>query len=251
MDDAEVALVTGANKGIGKQIVRRLAAEGMIVYLGARDRRRGEAAARELADDGLDVRVLELDVTVQEQVAAAAATIDAECGRLDVLVNNAGVILEWDVPTTEVTADHMRATFEVNVFGTVAMTQACIPLLRRSKASRVVNMSSAVGSLSLLSDPRHPISSLGLLAYSSSKAALNAVSLVYAAALREANIRVNVASPGLVATDLNSGAKYSRGDRTPQDAAEIPVRLALGVDRITGAFRGGEMGHSVDDTVPW
>ncbi|MGV4926227.1 SDR family oxidoreductase [Streptomyces sp. BHT-5-2] len=247
----ETALVTGANKGIGRQIARRLAAEGMTVYLGARDEGRGREAERALADEGLDVRFVQLDVTVQAQIDATVKRIEAERNRLDVLVNNAGVVVEWGVEVPEVTAEHMRAAFDINVFGTVAVTQACLPLLRRSPAGRVVNMSSPLGSLTFLSDPDHPISTRGLLPYSSSKAALNAITLVYANALREAGIRVNAANPGLVATSLNDRSPFSRGTRTPEEGAEVPVRLALmGPEGPTGDFRGS-MDGSVEESVPW
>lgn len=247
----EVALVTGANKGIGRQIVRRLAAEGMTVYLGARDEQRGRRAEHELAEEGIDVRFIQLDITVQAQVDAAVERIEADFGRLDILVNNAGVVVEWGVPVEDITVEHMRAAYEVNVFGTVAMTQACIPLLRRSSAGRVVNISSPLGSLSLLSDQDNPISTRGLLPYSSSKAALNAITILYANALREAGIRVNAANPGLVATDLNTRSPFSRGVLTPEQGADVPVRLALmGADGPTGAFCGDGAG-SVEETVPW
>ncbi|PWW63199.1 SDR family oxidoreductase [Actinokineospora spheciospongiae] len=249
----EVALVTGANKGIGLRIARRLGEVGMTVHLGARDQERGRAAERELRADGLDARFTRIDVTVQEQVEAAAERIGAEHGRLDVLVNNAGVVVEWGIPTAEITAEHMRAAFEVNVFGTVAVTNAFIPLLSRSANARVVNISSPLGSLSLLSDPENPISTRGLLPYSSSKAALNAVTLVYANALRGEGIKVNAANPGLVATDLNSRSPFSRGVLTPEQGAEVPVRLALlPEDGPTGSFRGsGDGDGSVDVVVPW
>lgn len=247
----EVALVTGANKGIGRQIARRLAAEGMTVYLGSRDEQRGRQAERELAGEGIDVRFLQLDVTVQAQIDAAAKRIDAEFGRLDVLVNNAGVVVEWGIPVADITVEHLRAAYEVNVFGAVAVTHACIPLLRRSSAARVVNMSSPLGSLNLLSDQGNPISSRGLLPYSSSKAALNAITILYANALREAGIRVNAANPGLVATDLNARSPFSRGALTPEQGAEVPVQLALmGADGPTGTFRGSSDG-SAEETLPW
>ncbi|MEV6563896.1 SDR family oxidoreductase [Streptomyces kronopolitis] len=247
----EVALVTGANKGLGKQIARRLGAEGMTVYLGARDAQRGRETESELREAGLDVRFVHLDVTVQTQVDAAAKRIEAESGRLDVLVNNAGIVVEWGIPVADITADRMRAAFDVNVFGTVAVTQACIPLLRRSSAPRVVNLSSPLGSLGLLSEPDHPVSTRGLLPYSSSKAALNAMTLVYANALREEGIRVNAANPGLVATDLNADSPFSRGTRSPEEGADAPVWLALtGADGPTGSFRGG-MDGTVDEVVPW
>ncbi|MFI1203638.1 SDR family oxidoreductase [Streptomyces sp. BHT-5-2] len=247
----ETALVTGANKGIGREIARRLAAEGMTVYLGARDEHRGREAERALVEEGLDVRFVRLDVTVQEQVDAAVRRIEETSGRLDVLVNNAGVVVEWGVEVPEVTAAQMRSAFDVNVFGTVAVTQACLPLLRRSPAGRVVNISSPLGSLTYLGDPDHPISTRGLLPYSASKAALNAVTLVYANALREAGVRVNAANPGLVATDLNARSPFDRGTRGPEEGAEVPVRLALmGPDGPTGTFRGS-MDGSVEETVPW
>lgn len=147
----EVALVTGANKGIGREIARRLAAEGVTVYLGARDEDRGRRAARDLAGDAADVRVLQLDVTEQAQIDAAVKRVDEEFGRLDVLVNNAGIGIEWGDAVEEVTVEQVRRTYEVNVFGVVAMTRACIPLLRRSAAARVVNLSSPLGSLGLIS----------------------------------------------------------------------------------------------------
>jgi NAD(P)-dependent dehydrogenase (short-subunit alcohol dehydrogenase family) len=200
MHIGEVALVTGANKGIGREIARRLAAEGMTVYLGARDAELGRRTAAEL--DG-DVRFLQLDVTSQEAVDAAVRTVDAEFGRLDVLVNNAGITNEWGTPVEEVSVAQLREVYEVNVFGPVAMTHACIPLLRRSANARVVNLSSPLGSLDLISDQAHPVSGVGMLAYSSSKAALNAITLLYGNALRKDGIRVNAANPGLVATDLN------------------------------------------------
>lgn len=242
----EVALVTGANKGIGREIVRRLAAEAMTVYLGSRDPERGKAAERELAGEGADVRFLQLDVTDQAQIDAAVARIGKESGRLDVLVNNAGIVVEWGIAVADVTVAQMRQAYEVNVFGPVAVTRACIPLLRRSPAARVVNLSSPLGSLSLLSDQDNPISTRGLLAYSSSKTALNSITVLYANALREAGIRVNAASPGLVATDLNASSPFNRGTRTVQEGADLPVELALqAAEGPTATFRGA------NHIIPW
>ncbi|MCK2241271.1 MULTISPECIES: SDR family oxidoreductase [unclassified Crossiella] len=241
--DNEVALVTGANKGIGKEIARGLAAAGLTVYLGARDLGRGEQAAREL---GGDVRVLQLEVTDEAGVRAAVDRIEAETGRLDVLVNNAGVALDWGAGPDLATAEALRQTFEVNVFGVVAVTRACLGLLRRAPVGRVVNVSSPLGSLGLLSDPDHPIAQRHLLAYSSAKAALNAITLLHANALRPDGVLVNAASPGLVATDLNIDSPFPRGERTPAESAEVPLRLALlGADGPTGQF-WGEQGP-----IPW
>ena len=243
----EVALVTGANKGIGREISRRLTAEGMTVYLGARDEERGQKAAQDLAGDGADVRFLQLDVTDQAQIDAAVKHIDEEFGRLDVLVNNAGIAIEWGDTVDEVTVEQVRRTYEVNVFGVVAMTRACIPLLRRSAAPRVVNLSSPMGSLRRISDVEDPISVLGMLAYSSSKTALNSITLLYANALRKDGIAVNAASPGFVATDLNG----HRGHLTAEQGAGLPVKLALpGSDGPTGTFLGQD--ESLErEVVPW
>lgn len=245
----EIALVTGANKGIGREIVRQLAAEGMTVYLGARDSERGTEAARELAGD---VRFLQLDVTDQDQVDTAVKQIDEEVGRLDVLINNAGIVVEWGIAAEDVTVEQMRQVYDVNVFGPVAMTRACVPLLRRSKSGRIVNLSSPLGSLRLISDRENSISKRGLLAYSSSKTALNAITVLYANALRDAGIHVNAANPGLVATDLNADSPVSRGVLTLEQAATVPVQLALlSTGGPTGTFRGKNDDHSAEVIVPW
>ncbi|MER6945511.1 SDR family NAD(P)-dependent oxidoreductase [Nonomuraea sp. NPDC000554] len=249
----QVAMVTGAGKGIGREIVRRLATEGMIVYMGARDIARVREQARDLPGE---VRPLRLDVTEQEQIEAAAARVTDECGRLDVLVNNAGVMLEWQHTATEVPMELVRRTYEVNVLGAVAVTQAFVPLLRRARPGRVVNVSSPLGSLSLLSDFGTLIAQRSHLAYGSSKAALNAVTLLYAKALVGDGILVNAANPGLVATDLNGG----NGGLSVEQGAEVPVRLALlGEDGFTGRFVGDwrrgtpveEPEASPDALVPW
>jgi len=233
----ETALVTGANKGIGKEIARRLVAEGMTVYLGARDETRGQAAA-----DEIGARFVRLDVTDEESVQKAVAGLES----LDVLVNNAGVAVDWGVEPAEMSAAVMRNAFEVNVFGVVTVTRACVPLLRRAPEGRIVNLSSPLGSLTLLSDFDCPVAQRKLLAYSSSKSALNAVTLVYAQAL--APIRVNAVNPGLIATDLN-GFTPGAGVGTVEQGAEVPVRLALG-DGGTGEFHGDGV-NSVGGRVPW
>jgi NAD(P)-dependent dehydrogenase (short-subunit alcohol dehydrogenase family) len=248
MNTNEVALVTGANKGIGREIARQLADLGLTVYLGARDNDRGRTAAAELAGAGLDVRFVQLDVTDAGSVAAAVKTIEADAGRLDALVNNAGVAVEWGIELVELTAEHLRAAYEVNVFGVATVTSACIPLLRKSPNARIVNISSSLGSLARLSDFDSPQSRHQLLAYSSSKAALNALTVLYAAALRADGIKVNAATPGLVPTDLNVAAPIPRGSRTVADGAAAPVYLAtLPPDGPTGVSRG----PNPDDSIPW
>ncbi|GAB3893581.1 SDR family NAD(P)-dependent oxidoreductase [Kibdelosporangium lantanae] len=227
----EVALVTGGNKGIGREIVRQLAERGFTVYLGARDPSTVEVP------DGMDVRVVRLDVTDPATVTAAVG----EMHKLDVLVNNAGVMVEWDVGAADMTAAVMRETYEVNVFGVVTVTTACLPLLRRSANPRIVNVSSGLGSLTVLTDRA------GFLAYSSSKAALNAMTLVYANALRADGIKVNAVSPGLVPTDQNARAPFPRGDRTTADGAAVPVELAtIPADGLSGVFLGPDR-----EVIPW
>ncbi|ADB30361.1 short-chain dehydrogenase/reductase SDR [Kribbella flavida DSM 17836] len=245
----EIALVTGGNKGIGHEIVRQLGILGFTVYLAARSSVLGESAAQALAADGLDVRFVQLDVTEVDSVEAAAKQVEAEAGRLDVLVNNAGIVAEWDTAVPDITAAQVREAFEVNVFGVVTVTHAFVPLLRRSSNARIVNMSSGLGSVNQLSELDGLLATQGLLAYSSSKAALNALTLVYASALRADGIKVNAATPGLVPTDLNTRAAVPRGDRTTADGALVPVALAtLPAEGPTGVFRGP---GSLDEVAPW
>ncbi|EIV92383.1 SDR family oxidoreductase [Frankia sp. QA3] len=243
---ATIALVTGATRGIGRETVRQLAASGMTVYLGARDPARGERAAAELADAG-DVRSLRLDVTDAESITAAVERLEREAGRLDVLVNNAAVNNDLHAtgvtPVAEVAADAVRATFDTNVVGLIAVTNALLPLLRRAEAGRIVNMSSAIASLTQLADPTSGAATRRMLAYAASKAAVNAITLIYANDLRESGIRVNAADPGFVATDMND----HQGVLTVEQGAAVPVRLAAG--RPDGP--GGEFIGQDGQAVPW
>jgi NAD(P)-dependent dehydrogenase (short-subunit alcohol dehydrogenase family) len=233
----ETALVTGGNKGIGREIARRLVAEGMTVYLGARDAAKGQEAA-----DAVGARFVQLDVTDEEQVAKAVSGLT----ELDVLVNNAGVAVDWGIKAEDMTADKMREAFEVNVFGVVTVTRACVPLLRRSPNGRIVNVSSTLGSLAALGQFDGHVAQRQLLAYSSSKSALNALTLLYAKGL--APIRVNSVDPGLTATDLN-GFEPGGNVATVEEGAEVPVRLALGEGGTAGFH--GEGPYAVDGRVPW
>ncbi|WP_131739979.1 SDR family oxidoreductase [Actinomadura roseirufa] len=257
MNTNEVALVTGGNRGIGLEIVHRLARQGLTVYLGARSPERGNAAVRELknasaparAGAGLDIRFVRLDVTDPESVETAVRGVETETGRLDVLVNNAGIMVEWGIAVPDVTAAHLREVYEVNVFGVVTVTSACVPLLRRSPNPRIVNMSSGLGSLTVLSAPADPGSARRFLAYGSSKAALNALTLMYADALRADGIKVNAVSPGLVPTGQNAAATFPRGDRTTAEGATVPVLLAtIPPGGPSGVFRGPD---SLDEVIPW
>jgi NAD(P)-dependent dehydrogenase (short-subunit alcohol dehydrogenase family) len=241
MPDRCVAVVTGANKGIGLEIARQLARQGITVYLGARDEARGRAAAEKLRAEGLDARPLRLDVTDDRSVAAAASALEKDAGRLDVLVNNAGVALD-DAPPSRLSGEVLRRTYETNVFGVVRVTQAFLPLLRRSDAGRIVNLSSGLGSLALNSDPGWAFAPVKYLAYNSSKTALNAITVQFAHELRETPIKVNAADPGYVATDMNR----HQGVRSVEQGAATPVRLAtLPADGPTGGY------FNDDGPVPW
>ncbi|MFI5709616.1 SDR family NAD(P)-dependent oxidoreductase [Kribbella sp. NPDC051620] len=217
---AGLALVTGANSGIGKEIARQLLSRGFVVHVGARDAERGRAAVDEL---GLGARLLVFDVTDPRSVEAAASQVPA----LDVLVNNAGVSDLGQTPV-ETSADTLRRVYETNVFGVVTVTNAFLPALRRSARPRIVNVSSGTGSLGWSTGPNpqfdHRIGGAGA-AYRSSKAALNALTVYYAQTLAEHGFKVNALAPGLRATNLNSRAAEHGGD--PAEAAAGAVRLAL------------------------
>jgi NAD(P)-dependent dehydrogenase (short-subunit alcohol dehydrogenase family) len=242
MADEKIALVTGANKGIGFEIARQLAERGAIVLLGVRDIGSGERAAAALAARGLSAAVLHLDVTDGTTIDDAAERIGRRHGRLDILVNNAGIADGFGGPPSEATADRFREVYETNVFGVVAVTNAMLPLLRKSATGRIVNMSSEVGSLTLFEDPACEFWRHNRVAYQSSKTALNAITIAYARELADTPIRVNAANPGFVATDMNG----HRGHRTPEEGAVIAVRLAtLGPDGPTGTSQ------NENGTVPW
>jgi len=242
MTSTTIALVTGANKGIGKQIAAQLAERGLTVLIGARDQQRRDEAAAELRAVG-DVHAVALDVTDQSTVDAAAKWIDAEFGRLDVLVNNAGVAGGWGQQPSDVDVDLVRNVFDTNVFGVIRVTNAMLPLLRRSAAPRVVNVSSVVGSFANFTDPDGPLAQLPpSAAYLPSKTALNALTVQYAKQLRADNVLVNAVCPGYCATDLNNHS----GDRTPAQGAAIAVKLATAsADSPTGGF------FDDDRPIPW
>lgn len=229
------ALVTGADKGIGLAIARGLAQAGMTVWLGARDRVRGEAAVQGLQSEALDVRLLEIDVADDDSVRRAAEAVGSEIEALDVLVNNAGIIIDPAAPPSQARMADVKATHEVNLFGPIRVTQAFIPLLKAAGQARVVMMGSGVGSLTLITDPASIYSTVNLLAYTSSKVELNAVTVSFAKELAPFGIQVNAVEPGHVQTDLNDNT----GVLTPEEGAATAVRMALaGQDGPTGGFFG-------------
>jgi NAD(P)-dependent dehydrogenase (short-subunit alcohol dehydrogenase family) len=236
MSDLKVALITGANKGLGLETGRQLGKLGYTVLLGSRDALKGEVAARVLREEGLSVKVVKLDVGKQTDIDSAAAMIEAEFGKLDVLVNNAGVMIEkgWTKNTTsETTVENLRATFETNLFAVWAVTKAMLPLLKQSEAGRIVNVSSILGSVSLQATKGSPTYSTKLFAYNASKAALNVLTISLAHELRGTKIKVNSAHPGWVKTDLGGSA----APMNVADGAKTEVDLAtLGEDGPTGGF---------------
>ena len=235
MTNKRQALVTGANKGLGLAIAKGLASAGLSVWMGARDRSRGEEAVKSLRGEGLDVRFVEIDVADDASVRRAAETLGHEINALHVLVNNAGIVLDLQTPPSELGMDEVKATYEVNVFGPIRVTQAFAPLLKAADDARIVNMSSGLGSLTLITDPTSLFSTVNLLAYTSSKVALNAVTVSFAKEFEPFGIKVNAVEPGNVRTDLNGNS----GLLTPEEGAETAIRMAL-IDNSgpTGGFFG-------------
>jgi NAD(P)-dependent dehydrogenase (short-subunit alcohol dehydrogenase family) len=219
----KIALVTGANKGIGFEVARQLAASGCTVLLGARTKALGEEAAARLKREGSDVRYLAIDLTDPATIAAAANGIAADFGHLDILVNNAGIAVSGDGPPAASSLDAIERTLRVNFMGSVAVTQAMLPLLRNAPSGRIVNVSSGLGSLAQNGDPAFPHADVKYLGYSASKAALNMLTVQLAYELRSTAIKVNSADPGYTATDLNG----HRGTQTIPEGAAEAIRLAL------------------------
>lgn len=228
-----IALVTGANKGIGREIARQLGQAGVHVIVAARDAGRGEAAANELKQQGLAAEAVRLDLTDEASMEAAARTIEIRHARLDILVNNAGIVDAADGPPSTGGPKAARRIMETNFIGTLVVTQTMLPLLKRSRAGRIVNLSSSLGSLSVNGDPSSPYYSARLIGYNASKAALNMLTVQLAAELRDTAIVVNSVSPGFVRTDLTGG----NGFMTPEEGARLPVEYALlGEGAVSGTF---------------
>jgi len=243
MTTKKIALITGANKGIGLETARQLGAKNITVIIGARDAKKGEAAANKLRTQGTDAHSISIDVTDQKSIDAAAARITKDFGRLDILVNNAGVMLEDPEKETAATGvDVFRKTFETNVFGLIATTEAFLPLLRKSSAGRIVNLSSILGSIAYQATPGSPTYGFSRPAYNVSKAAVNAYTVQLAYQLKETNIKVNAAHPGWVKTEMGGeGATMEI-----EDGAKTSVALAtIGKDGPNGSYL--HMG----EPIPW
>jgi NAD(P)-dependent dehydrogenase (short-subunit alcohol dehydrogenase family) len=229
----KTALITGANKGIGFEVARSLATQGLTVLLGARNAALGEAAAAKLRANNLDVRFVPLDLDRNETFASAAALIASDYGHLDILVNNAAIVDRADGPPSTASIPALERVFHTNFFQTVALTQVILPLLRKAPSARVVNVSSGLGSLTLNADPNSPYASVKILGYNASKAALNMFTVQLAWELRDTAVKVNAADPGYTATDLNNHS----GHQTIEQGAAETIRLALlPDDGPTGTF---------------
>ncbi len=244
MNEKKTALITGANKGIGLETARQLGKKDFTVLVGARDAAKGTAAVEELRKDGIDAHPIEIDVSDPASIGKAAATVESDFGRLDILVNNAGLMLD----DTEKTASEQslatwRKTFDTNVLGLIATTQAFLPLLRRSDAGRIVNLSSILGSITLHATPGSPVyDSKKNASYNVSKSAVNAFTVQLAYELKDTKIRVNAAHPGWVKTDMGGeGAMMEI-----EDGAKTSVALAtLGADGPNGTF------VHLGEPLPW
>lgn len=227
------ALITGANKGIGFEIARQLGQAGLQIIIGARNRERGAEAAHKLADEGIAARYLHIDLTDPASADQAAADIRSREGALKILVNNAGISDPRDGSPEHAELGAVRRVVETNFLGTLSVTQAMLPLLRKGSPARIINLSSGLGSMALNSDPDWEYARYKLIGYSASKAAVNMLTVQLAAALKDAGIRVNAADPGFTATNLNG---YQGHQTIPQGAAEA-VRLALSEeDGVTGGY---------------
>ncbi len=242
MSNNTIALITGANKGIGFETARRLGQQGIHIIIGAREKARGEGAAQKLAALDVQATFVELDVTDEMNISRAAQSLAETFGRLDILINNAGISGgSANIPSATDLAV-MRTVYNTNVFGVVAVTKAMLPLLCKSQAGRIVNVSSGLGSITLASDRNNEFFQYNNLQYQSSKAALNAITVEFAKELIGTPIKVNAADPGFTDTDFNN----HRGYRTVEQAATVIVHLAtLDEDGPTGSFQD-ESGN-----IPW
>ncbi|HEY5971042.1 MAG TPA: SDR family oxidoreductase [Pseudoxanthomonas sp.] len=240
---SKTALVTGATRGIGFETVRQLAQQGVHTLLAGRDRAKAVDAALKLQGEGLPVEAIELDVTDSASIAAAADIVAKKFGKLDILVNNAGIMRdEQGKKISEQSLQAWRETFDTNLFGLIAVTQSFLPLLHKSPAGRIVNVSSLLGSLTLHSDPSSPIYDFKIPAYNVSKSAVNAWTVQLAYELKDSKIKVNTIHPGYVKTDMNAG----EGEIEVPDGAKTSVAMAL----IDDAGPSGSYVY-LDQVLPW
>lgn len=238
----KIALVTGANKGIGYAVAGQLGNEGITVLVAARNPQMGEAAAAKLKAAGADAHFIELDVTKPETITKAAETIRTQHGRLDILVNNAAIVHKGDGPPSVADPEAVRRVLDVNFFGALAVTQAMLPLVRNSSLGRIVMVSSGLGSLTWNADPKWSFAAVKPLGYNGSKAILNMMTVQLAWELRNTPIKVNTVNPGYTATDLNGN---SGTQSVEEGAAEIVLQCLVPDDAPSGGF------YETDGVVPW
>lgn len=240
----KIAFITGGNKGIGLETARQLGKLGIDVVIGSRDAEKGRAAAQKLQAEGIHADAIQFDVTRQADYQAVYDYFNQRYGRLDILVNNAGISRESFGPntTSTISPEDLQATFDTNFFGVIQLTQTLLPLIRKSAAGRIVNLSSILGSLTLHATPGSPIYEAKSFAYNASKAALNAFTIHLAHELRDTSIKVNSAHPGWVKTDMGTEA----APMEIPDGAKTGVRLAtLPADGPTGGY------FHMNETLPW
>ncbi|WP_342415561.1 SDR family oxidoreductase [Paenibacillus sp. FSL R10-2782] len=242
MNKSKIVLITGGNKGIGFETARQLGNMGYEILIGARSEEKGHEAVTFLETENIKAKTVVLDVTNPSSVLSAVEWIEQEYGYLDILINNAGVFFEGNTPPSELELSVLKNTYETNVFGVFSVTKAILPLLKKSSAGRIVNLSSGLGSLTLNSDPTSEFYNVNSLAYNSSKTAVNALTVFFAKELRDTPIKINSICPGFTATDLNGNSGY----RTVEQAASSVVKLAtINNDGPTGSF------FDENGVVPW
>jgi NAD(P)-dependent dehydrogenase (short-subunit alcohol dehydrogenase family) len=238
----KIALITGANKGIGFEVARQLGKQQCTVLIGARDAELGQEAAAKLSKEGIDARFFELDVIRRDTIEAARAQIEKQFGRLDILINNAGINAPGDGPPSKVDLDAANRVLQTNFIGALAVAQIMLPLIRKSAGGQIINVSSELGSITGHSDPNWKFAPVKFIAYCASKAAMNMMTVQLAYELRDSKIKVNSVNPGYTATDLNN----NQGPQTIEEGSAEIIRVALtGNDGPTGQFleTGG--------TIPW
>jgi len=243
MKNKKIALITGANRGIGLETARQLGNRDILVMVGARDLKKAEAATATLQEEGIEARALNLDVNNSESIRKAVDQVGRDFGRLDILINNAGVMLDDEnKKVSEQSLETWRKTFDTNVFGLIATTQAFLPLLRKSEAGRIVNLSSILGSITFHATPGSPVYDTKVAAYNVSKSAVNAYTVQLAYELKDSKIKVNAAHPGWVKTEMGgAGATMEL-----RDGAKTSVALAtIGGDGPNGAY------VHLGETLPW
>lgn len=241
-------LITGANRSIGLETVKQLSKKGLFVYLGSRDLEKGKAAVKELNENGFEnIQAIEIDVTNSDSILAAKKIVESEQGKLDILINNAGILGTNPQPASDTPIEEIQKVFDTNFFGVINVTQAFLELLKKSDSPRISNITSGLGSLTLHSDPNWKYYGIKTASYGTSKAALNAYTIALAHELRELPFKVNVIDPGYTATDFN----HHSGPLTVESAASFIVKHTLtDQEAPTGKFFSNDIEDETEES-PW